>query len=125
MALRRGYSYPLQIESGGLKLSEDFDLIREAIEQVLVTIPTERIMQPNYGTPDYVFTATPLPVVIERIRTSLEAQIREVTDFEITGKISENGAIELTIGWYVDGVPQPPILYRLSVDPVLDATTSV
>ena len=122
MALRRGFSYPFQVESGGLKLSEDLDLIREAIHQVIETIPTERVMQPNYGTPDYVFTATPLPVVIERIRISLETQIQEVSDFEITGTIDDNGTISLSIGWFVDGIPQPPVLYRLAVDPVFDAS---
>lgn len=124
MALRRGFSYPFQIESGSLKLSEDFDLIKEAIDQVLSTVPTERVMQPNYGTPDYVFTATPLPVIIERIRISLEVQIPEVSDFEIRGTIGDDGTISLSIGWFVDGIPQPPVLYRLAVDPVLNTLVS-
>lgn len=121
MALRRGYSYPFQIEGGSLKLSEDLDLTREAIQQVLETIPLERVMRANYGTPDYVFSATPLPVIIERIRISLETQIPEVASFEITGSINDDGTVSLSIGWYVADVLQPPILYRLTVDPILDA----
>ena len=72
MATIRSFTYPFALENGGLKLSEDYDVIRQRILQILETRPWERVMQPLYGTPDFVFNAYPsVAIVVERVQISL------------------------------------------------------
>jgi hypothetical protein len=113
MAVIRSFTYPFTLENGGLKLSEDYDVIRERILQVLETRPWERVMQPLYGTPDFVFNAYPsVAIVVERVRISLVTQIAGVT-FEVSGDLAEDGMCSLTVNWAVDRVDQPPLQFRL------------
>jgi hypothetical protein len=112
-AINRGLSYPLALSDGGLSVSTDLDLIRQAICSVLETRPFERIMRPRYGLSDLTFEAHPNPSIIaERVRQALEVQIADV-DFVVTGTIEESGAYTLSVQWAVDELPQPPIEYRL------------
>lgn len=115
MATNRGITYPLALENGGLKVSSDYDLLRESIYSVLETRPGERIMRPTYGTPDLVFQAIAnIAVVAEQVRISLDNQIPQV-DFEVVGTVDEGGAITLMVNWTVGALPQTPIYYRLLV----------
>ncbi len=115
MTVLRSLTYPLTLQNGGLKLSEDYDVIRESIMQVLETRPFERVMQALYGTPEFVFNAYPsVAIVVERVRISLEAQIENV-EFDVSGALDEDGTCSLTIAWTVDELPQPPIQYRFRV----------
>ncbi|MCC5636333.1 GPW/gp25 family protein [Nostoc sp. CHAB 5844] len=105
----RGLAYPLQVFNGSLKLSEDFDTIRDAIFGVLECRPGERIMRQNFGCPDFVFDAVAQPqVVLSRIQVALEEQIPDVS-FEVTGSIQEDGGFSVRVEWSVGDVPQPPI----------------
>ncbi|NJR40954.1 MAG: hypothetical protein HC781_21595 [Leptolyngbyaceae cyanobacterium CSU_1_4] len=113
MAVLRSLTYPLTLENGSLKLSEDFDVLKERIFQVLETVPYERVMQPTYGTPSFVFNTYPsIWIVVERVRISLTTQIPEC-EFEVSGKLGEDGVCSLAISWQARQVPQPPIAYRL------------
>ncbi len=115
MVLRRGISYPLTIINGGLAVSTDFDLIKEAIFSVLETRIFERVMRPQFGTPSFIFETIQDPnVICEQIRISLVTQIPEVESFNVTGSISEDGIMQVQIFWGVDGIDQPPIGYRLA-----------
>lgn len=109
MTKLRGLAYPLQVFNGSLKLSEDFDTIRDAIFGVLETRPTERIMRPSFGCPDFIFDAVAQPqVVLSRIQVALEEQIPDVS-FGVTGSIQEDGGFSVRVEWSVGEVPQPPI----------------
>lgn len=112
----RGLTYPLQIVNGGLKTSTDIDLLREAIYSVLETVPSERVMQYTYGTPQLVFDAiSSFNVVLEIIRQALETQIPEVSRFEVLGDIDDEGVGRVTINWAVGELPQVPIQYQLTI----------
>lgn len=116
-ASKRGLSYPIQIEDGGLKLSEDLDLIREAIYSVLETRWFERAMRPGYGTPDYIFTAVQNEnLIAEQIRQALETQILGVDEWRVEGNAYDNGVLELSINYSISRIPQPPIKYQLNYD---------
>jgi len=113
MAVRRGLAYPLQIEAGGLKLSEDEQLYRESIRSILETRLWERVMLPLYGTPDYVFDAAQgAGVVAQQIQIALETQIPGPS-FSVTGELSDEGDVSLNIDWAIDEVPRPTIQYLL------------
>jgi phage baseplate assembly protein W len=109
MTKLRGLAYPLQVFNGSLKLSEDFDTIRDAIFGVLETRPTERIMRSQFGCPDFIFDAVTQPqVVLSRIKVALVEQIPDV-GFEVTGNIKEDGGFNVRIEWSIADVPQPSI----------------
>jgi len=114
----RSLKYPLSISAaGGLEVSEDFDVYRNAIFQILETLPYERVMQPTYGTPNYVFsTVSAVGVVTERIRISLRTQLPAV-DFDVTGSLTDDGDVNITIAWTLKNIPQPEIKYRISENP--------
>lgn len=115
MAIQRGIRYPLTLSNGGLAVSEDIDLVKEAIFSVLETRPGERIMRFSYGTYDYIFDTVKDPgVICEQIRISLRTQIPEIDQLEVTGKIDESGVMQVQILWGVNGIPQPPIGYQLA-----------
>jgi hypothetical protein len=111
----RSLAYPLKLSAnGGLSLAEDFDVYRNAIFQILETLPYERVMQPTYGTPNYVFTTvSAIGVVTERIRISLRTQLPAV-EFDVTGTLTDDGDVNITIAWTLRNVPQVEIKYRLS-----------
>lgn len=113
--IKRGLRYPLTIINGGLAVSTDFDLIKEAIFSVLETRIFERVMRGNYGTPSFIFETIQDPnVICEQIRISLATQIPELDEVNVTGSISEDGVMQVQILWRVDGIDQPPIGYRLA-----------
>jgi O-glycosyl hydrolase len=114
----RSIKYPLSLSAtGGLEVSTDFDVYRNAIFQILETLPYERVMQPTYGTPNYVFTTvSAVGVVTERIRISLRTQLPAV-DFDVTGALTDDGDVNITIAWTLQNVPQPEIRYRISENP--------
>lgn len=109
MATLRGIAYPLQVFNGSLKLSEDFNCIRDAIFAVLEVRPGELVMRQQFGTPDFIFDAVAQPqVVLSRIQVALEEQIPDVS-FGVTGNIQEDGGFSVRLEWSVADVPQPPI----------------
>lgn len=112
----RGISYPLAIANGALKVSTDIDLLRESIYSVLETVPSERVLNYTYGTPNIIFDAVPsFPVILELIRQSLETQIFGVDEFNVTGDIDDEGVGRVKIEWSVEDLPQPPIQYQLAL----------
>ena len=111
---KRGFSYPLSIEDGGLRLSTDYDLVKEAIFSVIETRLLERIMRPNLGMPEYIFTAVyDKTIIAEQIRQALQTQVAEVEDWDISGKANDTGVFELTINYVINRIPQPAIKYQL------------
>jgi hypothetical protein len=114
MASMQGLTYPLTLNNGGLQLSQDYALVGQAIMSVLETRPYERIMRPNYGTPDLVFDAgSDISLIVERIHIALETQIPDV-QFAVTGDVGDDGDCRLSVGWSINGIPQPAIQYQLA-----------
>ena len=114
MATLRGIAYPLTIANGTLTLATDIDLLRGHIISVLETEPFERVMNPGYGTPDFLFDAIKdINLIAQYCRQTLEREIDQVT-FEVTGVLGEDGAGVLTVIWTVEGIPQPPLTFGLA-----------
>jgi phage baseplate assembly protein W len=111
---KRGLAYPLTLSNGGLWLSEDAELKRDAVISVLQTRPYERVMRPAYGTPDYVFEAPPsAAVVASQIQMALDNQVTGCT-FAVEAEAADSGDFTLSIQYQVNGVEQPLIQYRLA-----------
>jgi hypothetical protein len=117
---RRGISFPLEVgEDGGLKVSEDADLIRDRIFSVLLTRKLERPFWARYGTQEHIFESRPtVRPIVEGIKRSLEAHIPEVSQFEVlvntdTDKPSPK-TFNVRINYTLAGVPQSPVDFDLS-----------
>ena len=112
--IKRGLTYPLGLANGGLELSEDVALKRDAVISVLQTRPYERVMRPTYGTPDYVFEAPPsAEVVASQVQLALENQVTGCT-FAVEAQAADTGDFTLTVQYSVNQIEQPVIQYRLS-----------
>lgn len=113
MTLIRGITYPLTIKNGSLQLSQDIDTIRDAIFAVLEVRPGELIMRPSFGCPDFVFESVQNPqIVLSRIKVALEEQIPDV-EFDLSGDINSDGALQVRINWKANEQMQPPIDFEL------------
>jgi hypothetical protein len=113
MALIRSIAYPFQLENGGLKTAEDNRVYFDRIKQVIETRPFERVMNPGYGSPDFVFTAPQsAEIVAQRVTIALERSIPEL-GFQVEADLDESGTCSLTINWQINGVNQDAIQYKL------------
>ena len=110
----QGITYPFTIVDGGLSTSSDIDLIRQQIFSVLETERYERVMNPGYGLPDFLFdSASNDSIVPTQISIALSREIPAV-DFQVTGSISEDGDYQVTIAWAIGDLPQSPLTFALS-----------
>jgi hypothetical protein len=111
---RRGYAYPLAIDNGGLALAEDDALTRNEVISVLQTRPFERVMRPEYGTPDYIFDAVgPAAAVSGQVQVALETQV-EGAEFAVNGEVDDLGEFRLIVAYEISGQPQPVVQFRLT-----------
>lgn len=115
MTTIRGILYPLQLtEDGSLRTAEDAELIRGHIYSAIETYKLERIMQPQYGLPNLIFTSVnDLPVILERIRISLKSAVSDC-DFKIVGEIADEGDLKIHLNWALGNITMPPIQYRIT-----------
>lgn len=116
MTIRRGFSYPLQVDNGGLKLSEDADLVAEAIYSVLETRIGERVWRPrSYGTPDYCFSAVSNAAFIPaRMEVALQEQVTDPDEFQVIGAFNETeGTVFVDLRYTLNKIEQPPIQFVL------------
>lgn len=114
MASIRGIAYRLAIKDGQLVTHEDIDLIRDHIISVLETEPYERVMRPDYGTPDFLFQGiSDMNLVAQWVRQGLEREIPGVL-FAVQGSIADDGLGVLVVRWAVNGIPQPPLEFKLA-----------
>jgi hypothetical protein len=113
MALIRSIAYPFTLDNGGLKLAEDNRVYFDRIKQVIETRPLERVMNPGYGAPDFVFTAPQsAEIVAQRVTIALERSLPEL-GFQVGAELDESGGCSLTIDWQINGVDQDAIQYKL------------
>ncbi len=110
----QGLTYPFIVVDGGLGVSSDVDLIRQQIFSVLETERYERVMNPAYGLPDFLFDSPSNDSVVPaQISIALSREVPSV-DFQVTGSIDDGGDYRVTVGWAIDDIPQPPLFFALS-----------
>lgn len=107
--------YPLTSDGqGSLCLSRDEDLVAESIYSVLETRPGERIMRPNYGTPDYLFeSVNAISIQTGRIEAALTDQIADPDRFQVSGTYEEEGIIAIDIRYELSQVEAPPLKLKI------------
>lgn len=94
--------------------SEDADLYRGHILSWLLTDKGERIMRPNYGMKDYLFSAVPdLGVILTEIREGLEENIPDC-QFQLQGSINELGEVVVSVYWAWKGEDQNTLVVTLT-----------
>lgn len=110
--MRCTFAYPIQLdEKGRIKLSYDADCDRDSVFSCLETRPGERVERPLYGTPDFVFEGLANAVTIpSRVEAALTDQISTVQDFEVSGTVFDEGILDLSIAYFVNGDPQETAL---------------
>lgn len=69
--------YPIDVNNGDIALTDDYDTyIQDAIRHCLLTVQEERVLRPEYGLPDVLFSATTLQelnaLIIETLQVGLE-----------------------------------------------------
>ncbi|MFS0515153.1 hypothetical protein ACEYW6_10570 [Nostoc sp. UIC 10607] len=98
----KGIAFPLTIEKGNLKVSEDADLYKGHILSWLKTENFERVMRPEYGLKDYLFESIQdISFIASSIQSGLETYIPEV-NFEVEGNINDLGESEINVYWTYD-----------------------
>ena len=113
----RGLTYPLSISNGGLSVSVDLDLVSEHVLSVVETRWYERVMRANFGTDDYIFQVLKPALINSQMQQAIEQNVPEVDSVNVTGdwRSSDNGLYRIIITYYVNGVPQPPLSFTLSI----------
>jgi len=113
----RGLTYPLALSNGGLSLSSDFDLIGQHVLSVVETRWYERVMRANYGTDDYIFQVLKPALINSQFQLAIEQNVPEVEAVSVVGDWtgSDSGLYRIIITYYVNGVPQPPLSFTLSI----------
>jgi phage baseplate assembly protein W len=103
MAIWKGYNPPFLTDSSVLPIQQDARLIKNDLIQLLLTVPGERIMKPEIGTPirSLVFehvVDSDIASLKSEIRTSIERFEPRVTVVEILIQIdNDNSTITITI----------------------------
>jgi hypothetical protein len=113
----RGLKYPLTISNGGLATSVDYDLIQQHVLSVVETRWYERVMRANYGTDDYIFQVLNPNLINTQLQIAVSQNVPEVESVEVTGDWTQgdDGLYKVLISYYVDGAPQPPLSFTLSI----------
>lgn len=113
----QGISYPLKISNGSLALSQDLTLVGEHVISVLETRWFERVMRASYGTDDMIFEVLKPAVINSMLQNAILENVEEVSACTVTGSwiSSDSGKYDVTITYYVNGVPQPPLNFVLSI----------
>lgn len=116
-ATLRAIAYPLVLDGdGGLVMSYGIDVVRDQLRSALETWQYERVMDATYGLPpSLIFSGYQTnAIAANRIRETLR---RSITDpklaYTVSAEVGEDGAVEVTIPWQYNGIPQPSIEYRL------------
>jgi hypothetical protein len=113
----RGISYPLQIQNGTLAVSDDLDLVSEHVLSVVQTRWYERVMRASYGTDDFIFQVVNPSVINSQLQMAVKQNVPEVESVIVNGDWTraDSGLYRVIITYYVNGVPQPPLSFTLSI----------
>jgi hypothetical protein len=86
MTSKVGFSYPLEIVDGGLKLATGIKLTEQAVLSVLETRPGERVMRGDYGLPNLIFSQLNPSYIDTKIELALK---QSQVDASVIGDNSE------------------------------------
>ena len=108
--------FPFEIGGDGAVTSDRARHVREQIEQVLLTIPGERVFRPDFGAgvrrlvfePNNAALAT---VTEKRLRSSLEEALRGEVDpktlqIEVTRTAEQSEALRIAIKYQLSAIGQ-------------------
>ena len=107
--LGRGWKFPVAVDAAGkIALSEFEQDIREAIRLVLLTIPGERVMRPDFGAGLHTFvfasmSATTLGAIQSAVQKALiqwEPRIQVLT-VKVTPERGDIGQVSIDIDYRV------------------------
>ncbi|BBD59510.1 hypothetical protein NIES2109_22970 [Nostoc sp. HK-01] len=104
----KGITFPLAVDPARKTLvtASDAELYRGHILSWLLTQPYERVMRPDYGLKDYLFTAIPdLDVITSEMQLGLTEYIPEC-QFTLQGTINDLGETVITVFWSYLGEDQ-------------------
>ena len=98
-------------------MSSDIDLVSQHVLSVVETRWYERVMRANYGTDDYIFQVLKPALVNSQFQQAIEQNVPEVEAVTVVGDWtrSDSGLYRMIITYFVNGVPQPPLSFTLSV----------
>jgi phage baseplate assembly protein W len=113
----QGLTYPLTLSNGGLAVSADLDLVRQHVLSVVETRWYERVMRANYGTDDFIFEVLKPALINSQFQLAIEQNVPELSSVTVTGDwtSSDSGLYRVIITYYINGVPQPPLSFTLSI----------
>ena len=109
--ITQGINFPLTIDPvrGNLVVASEADLIKGHILSWLQTETNERIMVPNYGRTDSLFTSiSNINLITSEFKTGLEKYIPEA-EFEVSGTINDQGEAVILVYWSYGELEQNPI----------------
>jgi hypothetical protein len=74
-------------------------------------------MRANYGTDDYIFQVLNPNLINTQLQIAVSQNVPEVESVEVTGDWTQgdDGLYKVLISYYVDGAPQPPLSFTLSI----------
>jgi hypothetical protein len=113
--LLRGLSFPLELDGkGGLKVSEDAELILDHILSMLLIEPGENPMRLQYGIPGILFNSNSnFDEYSADVARRLEKEIPQA-NFIVTGSLGDEGEALLDIQWTYLGNAQDNIQVALN-----------
>ena len=117
MPYTRGFSYPLEVVNGQIKIVEDLDIVTQNIIEILETRPTERVMRTTYGFDPKIFNTLEPNVINARIHRAITEEVKAVSSLQVIGNIAKGdaGTYVVTLKYAVRGVPAPPLTLSLSM----------
>jgi hypothetical protein len=108
-----GLAYPLAIDpvTKGLAIASDADYIAQQIRSFVETERGERLGLPNYGLPDYLFSAYQAIGFIARDLETKLPQFIPQASFSCTASINDAGEAIVVINWIFQGENQVPLKF--------------
>jgi phage baseplate assembly protein W len=109
------FAYPFQIDhTGRVAVADQDDHVRELIEQLLFTIPGERVNRPTFGSAVHNLVFMPnnpeLTTTIQyMIRSSLQQWLGDVIHVEAVQVESEEAALRVTVQYVLRRTQQRQI----------------
>lgn len=101
MAKLSSFKFPLEIDptTGGLKMSYASDVRKDNIKSLLTTLFYERLLNPDYGTPLYLFDIINNTALVNyRIQEVITKYVPDITA-TVVSEINSEGGLLIVIDW--------------------------
>jgi phage baseplate assembly protein W len=94
-----GIKFPLEISPlGNIVTVSDDELTASHIRHVLSLVPSDLIMRPSYGVPNFVFTPTSAAVASRRVLEELKRRIAGIK-LNVTADSVTEGQLLIKVIW--------------------------